>query len=101
MAEELVVQTPIGEIVAKKSTDKEHPGIYLTIYDKNKGEQACMLAEYCDKDYNSSCRSTENDSIVLRMDLDPVGDMEILQEITEESIKNNTPMYNNEVLKGV
>ena len=98
MAEELTVKTPL---VAKKSTDEEHPGIYLTVYSKDGSEEACLLAEYCDKEYNNACRDTKEDSIVLRISLEPSSEMEVLQEVTAESIQNNTVLYNSEILKGV
>lgn len=62
----LMVETPMGTLIAEPAGDADHPGIWLSIK-KGCVEDAFLLAEYCSDEYNSTAVGEEKESIMLRV----------------------------------
>ena len=62
----LMVETPMGTLIAEPAGDMDHPGIWLSIK-KGRTEDSFLLAEYCSDEYNSTAVGEEKESIMLRV----------------------------------
>lgn len=52
----LKVSTPMGILIAEKTTDTEHPGFWISLQEINSSiHDGICLIEYCDAEYNATC----------------------------------------------